>query len=268
MEFLGALKAKTDVRDYKLKVASGYEYPETYMIPFLPDVKNQRSVNSCVAHATAAILEALNHNETHQYKQLSTDFIYGMQGVAYGRKEPGMYLRDACKIVKDYGDPLKTTISTNIEQPKCTDKLQEILTDDIYQEAAIHRVESYAQCNNTNAIKHALMNYGPVLISLQWHNKRTIGEHNILHMDRKSDYGYHAVMIYGWNKYGWLIQNSWGASWNGNGRFVWDFNEPIEEAWSFVDAENSDVYKPKRGSIIDFIYKFINFIVNLLKGKR
>ena len=99
--FFGALKPKADVRDYRV-AAAATEYPESYLCENLPPVKNQRSVSSCVAHATAAILETFNKKETGKFTPLSTNFIYGMQGVAFGRLEGGMHLRDACKIVKEY----------------------------------------------------------------------------------------------------------------------------------------------------------------------
>ena len=74
--FLGALKPKADVRDYK--VAAGAEYPKTHLCENLPPVKNQRSVSSCVAHATSSVLETFNKTETGYHTPLSTNFIYGM----------------------------------------------------------------------------------------------------------------------------------------------------------------------------------------------
>ena len=77
VKFFGALKPKVDIRDYTV-AAGAAEYPESYLCANLPLVKNQKSVNSCVAHATAAILETFNKTETGTFTTLSTDFIYGM----------------------------------------------------------------------------------------------------------------------------------------------------------------------------------------------
>ena len=207
---LGALKVKTDLRDYKI-VSSTEQFPEIYLCENLPPVKNQKSVNSCVAHATSTILETFNTAETGNFIPLSTNFIYGMQGIACGRTGMGMYLRDACKIVKEYGDPLEITISGNTEQPKCTEKLKPLLNDTVYNEAKNYKVNSYARCPTVKDLKHALMNYGPVLASIKWYNKYSFKD-NILIFDKQTDYGYHAVMICGWNKQGWICQNSWGSS--------------------------------------------------------
>ena len=178
-----------------------------------------------------------------------------------------MFLRDACKIVQEYGDCLKSTISTNIEQPKCTQNLKEQLTDDVYKQAAISKVASYPRCKNTNAIKHALMNYGPLLASVKWYDDFTIDNKGLLHMNTNTDYGYHAIMIYGWNEHGWLCQNSWGKTWNGDGRFKYPYTSPFTEAWSFVDAANSDIIIPTKSSILNIFYRIINRIINFLKGR-
>ena len=261
--FLGALKPKADVRDYKIAAAAA-EYPETYLCENLPPVKNQRSVSSCVAHATSTVLETFNKTETGHYIPLSTNFIYGMQGVAFGRLEGGMYLRDACKIVKEYGDATETAIGGNTEQPKCTEWLKDKLTDEIYTEAKNYRVQSYARCSTINDIKHALVNYGPVLASIKWYNKCKFNG-KVIEFDKNSDYGYHAIMICGWDENGWIRQNSWGRTWNGDGKFVYPYTEKLTEAWSFVDATNDDVVVPLRNSWLDLIYKLINSFINLFK---
>ena len=73
----GALPPKTDLRDYKV-AAANTQFPERFSVPFLPDVKNQKNVGSCVAHATSSVLEYFNKMETGENIPLSTDFIYGM----------------------------------------------------------------------------------------------------------------------------------------------------------------------------------------------
>ena len=259
----GALKPKTDLRDFKIAAAAA-QYPESFTCKNLPPVKNQHSVCSCVAHATSAVLETLNKTETNQYVPLSTNFIYGMQGVAYEKLSSGMYLRDACKIVKNYGDPSERTVSGNTEQPKCTEDLKKKLTDDIYTEAKNYRIASYARCTSDDELKHALMTYGPVLGSVKWHEKCDIKD-KILYFDKKSKHSYHAIMVYGWNEKGWLCQNSWGKTWNGDGTFIFPYCDNFVELWSFVDAKNSDVIIPKNNQWLDYAYKLFNIIINIIK---
>lgn len=263
-ESKGALSPKTDLRDYSI-AAMTTTYPDTFILSPLPEVKDQGSVGSCVAHATSEILEYFNKIETGKFKRLSTDFIYGMQGVAFNRLESGMYLRDACKIVQNYGDCLYDTINTNTEQPKCSKVLEEKLNEDIYKEAENTKVLSYARCCDDNAIKHALMNYGPVLASTKWYDKNQF-ENKIVRFDKNSNGSYHAIMIYGWNEDGWLCQNSWGEKWQGDGRFILPFGD-VREAWSFVDAKNDDIVTTKHNFILDIFYKIINAIINFIMGR-
>ena len=259
----GAIPSKTDLRDYRVK--AGVANVESFQLDNLPEVKNQQSVGSCVAHSMSSVLEWFNKKETDEYRKLSVGFIYGMQGVAFNCMSRGMVLRDACKIAQKYGDCLNDTISFNIEMPDCCNRLKENLNDEVYSEAAICRVESYARCYSADSVKHALMNYGPVMMSVKWHKKYKVDKNNVINFDTKSDHGYHAIMVYGFNEQGWLCQNSYGKLWGDAGRFVLPYSHGFTEAWSFVDAENSDIHKPARNSLLDVLYKFFNFIINLFK---
>jgi hypothetical protein len=137
-------KVSYDIRDYVLNIVGVNNFPEEYEISPMPDLKNQGSVGSCVAHATATVLESLNFKQDNCYEPLSTDFIYGLSGILYNTTSGGMYVRDACKIAYDYGDCKKSTISTNTKQPKCSENLKKKLNSDIYDEAKQFKIEGYA----------------------------------------------------------------------------------------------------------------------------
>lgn len=263
MNNFGVLAPKRDLRDYKVKSTAPIGVVEA-QLEHLPKIKNQGSVNSCAAHAASSILEWFNQKETGEYRELSTDFIYGMQGVKLGRMDSGMYLRDVCKIVKDYGDCAANTIGTNTEMPECAKNLAKLLTDSVLKEGAMCKVKSYAKCDTDNDIKYAILNYGGVLGSVKWYSNYDI-KNGIINFDTTSQKGYHAVMVYGFNEDGWLCINSWGALWGKKGKFILPYSHGFREAWSFVDAENEDVYKPKRNKWWDLFYKIINFILNLWK---
>ena len=189
-----------------------------------------------------------------------------MQGVEFGRLDGGMYLRDACKIAKQFGDPSEDAVPGNTEQPMCTKYLKDILNNEIYEEAKKALILSYAKCDSINSIKHALINHGPVLASVKWYNSYSF-DGKIIKMDKSKDYGYHAITIVGYNEIGWICQNSWGKDFCGDGRFIYPYEEKLEEAWSFVDADSYDIKKPKRGILIDILYKIYNFIINFIKGR-
>lgn len=263
--YYGVKAPKTDVRDYKVKSSS--VNLDSFELCNLPNVKNQGFINSCAAHSSSSILEWFNKKETNEYRELSVGFIYGMQGVEFNRMEMGMYLRDVCKIIQRYGDCLRDTIPFNVEMPECYKRLTDNLNDDVYKEASICRVDSYARCMTDEAVKYAIVTYSPVLMSVKWYDKYKLSKDNIISFDTRSNNGYHAVMVYGFNEEGWLCQNSWGKLWGDNGRFVLPYKYGFREAWSFVDAKNNDIHKPKRNTLFDIIYNILNLIANLFRKK-
>ena len=262
-QYKGCIPSKYDARDYKLKKAGVTSLPETYAIKNLPRVKNQGSVCSCVAHATSSILEYHDRMEGNN-KHLSTSFIYGIQKQLCGHEGTGMYLRDACKIVNTYGDMLEDDCSGNIEVPKAHSIAEEAIKDEQkVKNAEKFKVLSYVRLTKTDAIKRAIMNHGPVLASVKWYNTFHCDDQHILAGDQAGDFGYHAVMLYGWCKDGFLAQNSWGKAWGKQGRFVLPYSIGVREAWQIVDADVDAVVKPVRGPIMDIVYKIVNFFANL-----
>lgn len=181
-----------------------------------------------------------------------------------------MCLTDACKIVQQYGDMLYTDCCGNSESPDCKAIAEKALADETKAETAYnYRINSYYSCPTYKDIKHALINYGMVLGAIKMYQKYTIDENGIIHMDQTSDYGLHCVVIYGWNKDGFLIQNSWGKLWGNGGCAVIPYSDKlIVEAKALIDYENPDdeaLVRPKNNNILNILYKIINFILQVYK---
>ena len=252
-----------DVRDYRLaKVSREIQLPTEYEVDCLPKVKNQKAVSSCVAHSMSSILE---HHCKNKHT-LSTNFIYGIQNKHCGHKGTGMYLRDACSIVKDFGDMTEEDCPDNTEIPDVWEIAEKSLEDsNKANRAKEFAIKSYFNCYNDTDIKRAIFDYGPVLCSIKWYENFEYDSDYVLYGNKKGDYGYHAVMIYGWDEKGFLCQNSWGKNWGNNGRFTLPYSIGVAEAKGLVDAEDSQLVIPKRGVLLDIIYKIINFIINIIK---
>lgn len=191
---LGCLPEKKDVRDYKLrrKVAMAAVYPEEYEAKRGPLVKNQGSVGSCVAHATSEILESF-----HPTVRMSTNFLYGIHKLLYATPGPGMYLRDACKIVLTYGDPEYDICPGNNE----VTKVYEIAEEKFYQpgtleNAAKYKIDSFIKLRTDDDIKYGLMNYGPALIAVEWYDGNRLNKEFVMQKGTKASGG-HAMMLYG-----------------------------------------------------------------------
>lgn len=258
----GCLKGKIDIRDYRIKrnVAMAVAFPDTYECPNRVAVKHQGRVGSCVAHATAEILESHSAPGT----KLSTNFLYGIHNELYGSLGPGMYMREAANIVLKYGDPSYELCPGNTE----VSEVYKIASDafnkpGVLESAAKHRIDSYARLKTINDIKYALINYGPVLASIEWYSKNKVTK-GVLIQDGEKDGG-HAIMLYGWNEQGWLMQNSWGRYWGVNGCCVLPYDYKISEAFSFVPASSldDDIVIPAGNKLWEVIFKIINSIINL-----
>ena len=77
--------------------------------------------------------------------------------------------------------------------------------------------------------------------------------------------GGHAVACVGWNEKGFIIRNSWGPDWNGDGYVIYDFKDwgMHWELWSAVDEQTQwtppkpePKPQPKPRRKIDWIERF------------
>ena len=259
---LGCLPEKVDIRDYKIKkkVAMAVEYPETFEAKRGLYIKSQGSVGSCVAHATTEILESHYTN----CGKLSTNFLYGIHKKLCGTLGPGMYLRDACKIVKEYGCPSYELCSGNTEVNRVYEIAEKAFDrQEVLEDAAKHRIDSFAKLKTINDIKYALMNYGPVLSSIDWYSQNKVVDGILIRAGEKD--GGHAIMLYGWNEQGWLMQNSWGKSWGKGGCCILPYDYPLTGTYSFVPASSmdTDIIIPSPNKVTDVIFAIINAILNL-----
>jgi C1A family cysteine protease len=265
----GCLPPIKDVRDYKLKkaVCAG-GLPSIFRLENLPRVKNQGSVSSCVAHASSSILEYHAKLDCGEKVDLSTSFIYGIQKKLFDRDGAGMYLRHACKIVSTYGDMLEEDCPGNKEVPVAHTIAENAMSNnDKVERAANYKVQSYVKLNNNDAIKRAIMNYGPVLASIKWYDTFKCDDQDVLRGEQTGDYGYHAIMLCGWCDEGFVAQNSWGKGYGNGGRFILPYEITVREAWQWIDAESDDIVKPSRNNFLDVIYKIINYIINFFNRK-
>lgn len=206
IEAFGALKSPFDARDYKL-VASGIEeFPETFKLPVVT-VKNQGGISSCVAHAASSVVEYHYKRQHNKKLVFSTEFIYGLRDFGYYVGE-GMYIRNALSTLRRYGDVPLSDLKGNNDYLTAMENVNS-QSYELLDKAYPHRISYYFRIYSENAIKSALMNHGYVLAGMKWHKGAKLIDGVYTPTDEVS--GGHAIVIYGWNKKGWLCQNSWGC---------------------------------------------------------
>lgn len=264
MNFMEEVITSTfDARDYGIKAAT--EFPETFSLDIIPGVKNQGNKPTCVAFAASSVLEYHYQKRYHNHRVFSTEFIYGFRDCFYYVGD-GMMLRNALNTLKNYGDPFNTQCPGNNNVADAMSNIKEDLLDYLVL-AQPHKISSYYRCNNTDQIKTALMNHGPVLAAMNTYQDYNIVD-DIYTCNTKSRFGRHCVMIYGWNEKGWLVQNSWGKLWAGDGRFILPFDYKLNEAWGISDTTpDTDEIIIRPSNIKVFFYKLYNMIARFFIKK-
>lgn len=262
----GVVESSYDARDYKIKADS--EFPKEFELPYKVSVKNQGSKPTCVAHAVSSLIEYHNLIETGKYRKFSTEFIYGTRDIGYYIGD-GMVIRDALKTVQKYGDCYYVDCPGNHDTADAMNNVNEKVEE--YRDLAYpHRIGSYYRVKTPEEIKTALMNHGPVVISMTCKDNAYIADDTYCYPQGAENSGRHCVLIVGWNENGWIIQNSWGALYAGDGYFTLPFDFKINEAWGTTDQKDdcSLLKRKARNKFMNKVYKIINRIINWFYNRK
>jgi C1A family cysteine protease len=231
------VKSPQDNRDWIYEGLSLTAIPtpeELDLRQHLQPVRNQGQRGTCAAFSSSTIKEyheKLDHVEFDGY--ISPDSIYFYR---VNKPSEGMYCRDIMSILTKHGAAREQFQPYSSKEPKT-------LSAECIQDAKQFTIKGYAQINTIPAAKQALMTNGPLLIAFPyydngfsqfWRPKGTLA-------------GGHAVAVVGWTKDGFIIRNSWGDKWNGDGHVIYLFNEFGHhwEIWSCIDLETEWSPAPK-----------------------
>lgn len=260
----GCIPSKKDLRDYRVdkQIAYSSELPKEYKVPHSP-IKNQANVCSCVAHAVAEVLEAMNKNK----EKYSTNWIYGYRPLGYSQSK-GMYPRQAIKTTIDLGYVLYDDFSGNTEMKEVKNLVDNSLSY-LKEKAKSRKMISYAYLKNRLEIKEAIYLTGnPVVICVHCCDPFITDANEVLITSSKRS-GYHAMVAYGWNEKGLLIQNSWGENWGDSGTCILPDDYPLTEAWVIADRESSwFISKPRGIWLRRLVQEIVNFLVEIFTKNK
>lgn len=256
------VKSPYDIRDFTIQADA--DLPEEFELDVEVPVKNQGLQPTCVAHALSSIVEYHYKRQQKKYRKFSTEFIYGLREEGYYVGD-GMCIRDGLNTLLKYGDTFASDCRGNHD---CEYAMKNVnaRVDELKELAFPHRIRAYFKINTIDELKTALKKYGAVAVSMNTYEDAKL-VNDVYTYDETKENGRHCVFIYGWTKKKcWKVQNSWGPLYGGDGRFKIPFDFKFNEMWGIVDDihDEDEIIKPKRNKILDLIYFFWNFLVNLI----
>ena len=285
-----AIPSPIDKRDYVVTFipTDQVQLPNEYTTPNLTQVLNQGTVGSCVAHATDSMFEYLNQLHNKKYQRFSPGFIYAHKS---NKNESGMIPREAVKFICQNGNVFQDDFPYNYEVPNIFTQYEKSGGDSKLLLLANQHKEAltYFQLKTQQDIKADIYKYGYCIACIPIHEDTQV-TYEFIDQDPKTleckDYnaifeegtmniiGYHMICLVGWsNKHNaYLMQNSWG-NWAKSGFAFLPYDFTIEEAWGcsgYTEVQHEDVptpnpiiHKKSDNLIVQFIWKVINFFINL-----
>lgn len=226
MRLAGALRSPPDPQDFIYEhVASCPEgvyrtkFPEEFDLRGQAGpVRDQAARETCAAFTGATITTA-KVGETQ-----SAEFIYHHR---VNKPKPGMFGRDVMVILQKIGSVSEKLFpyrgDENAPEPDCEMKMI----------AAKNRISNYAKVESGDGLKRALLENGPGLVILPCYNDTA---RFWINRGNEEACG-HAVTAVGFNKLGFVLRNSWGADWNGDGHTILPYAE-FDCAWEVWVAAN------------------------------
>lgn len=202
--------------------------PELDLRPYARPVRDQGDRPTCAAFAAASLLEAgegLN-------KYLSPEFIYEHR---INKPSAGMYGRNVFQILTRLGTTTETLYPYGAGPspgPNPLSNLSSAEREKLYRAAKKHRIGAFVRVDSVEGLKRALWELGPCYAQLWMYQ-------NTAHFWRPMKEGHkpiggHAVAVFGYNKHGFILRNSWGEDWGDGGYTVLPYDdwEHVMEVWA------------------------------------
>ncbi len=215
--------------EFRIKASN---LPNSFILDkqYIPDCRDQGTVNSCVGYAITNIMQVLNYQETGNRTRHSPGFVYGSCRDKDDKYE-GMFIRKTLDYLIELGAPYEHIFPYNEEVPDIIDKVYQF--PEAFRGAKPFKIrgyEIYSQADKKKkreAIKNSIIQHNtPILASTDYFPQ-----------------GPHAICIIGWDdsKEKWKIMNSWGKSYGDNGIGEIDYDS-ID--WGFLLLDDKNILMP------------------------
>jgi Papain family cysteine protease len=210
--------------------------PSTDLRPLLLPPRNQSEQSACFAFAACSMREWQEAKETGTKRYLSPQFVYDNRGNSKDEdrdNDEGMWGYDVMKILKEVG-VVPETVYPYGRPLHATD-----IPTSIIRMAYKLLIYNFASVTTIEGLKLALNNNGPCIICVPVYDPDTPTMWRKQH-EAAPLLGGHAMTVVGYNDKGFIVRNSWGPTWNGNGHVRFDYKDwGLQwEIWTTIDAKD------------------------------
>lgn len=239
---------------------------------FVNNIPVKKQVGStCVSASGSYGREFLEFLQTGKYEPFSSTFGYVDPDEPI-RDGEGMVMKRYLELERKIGIVKKEDFNkfgSYSEIKREYDRLRHIL----YAKAYPNRTSYffYIDPNNINDMKSAIITFGYVHIGVMLYDSfdtqlSESGQVIIPDKNKDKEIGGHAMIIYGWDRYGnWLVRNTWGTEWGNKGNIKIPMMYTIYEAWGIFDGviSNKDKFGVKFGlTYLDRFYDTVEGATN------
>ena len=178
--------------------------PITYTAPHNSIIKNQGSCGACYSFAVSEVYEGY-FIKTQNRQASQQSIMWNAMGpqACVGATPQNAFLGISSG---KQAQPLSTCPYVGVAQPCSTN---------IY---AKYFIGSYGKADGIDAIKNALVTYGPLFITMRVYADFYTPNPTAYYTYQSGAFiGYHAIALVGYDSQGWTIKNSWGSSWGNMG---------------------------------------------------
>lgn len=197
--------------------------------------KNQGYQGTCAAHVAACMKEWQERKDVGFKGHMSSQFVYNNRN---NQLSNGMYGRDVMNILKNIG--CCTEDSYPYEKIEAASEID----PKFLEEAANYKIKGYARVNTIDTLKRALLINGPCYISFPVYNYS-----NYMWRQYKGEkkLGGHAMTVVGYDLKGFIIRNSWGVFWDGDGHCHYPYGDwgSHYEVWTTIDEKSEKLPQKK-----------------------
>ncbi len=187
--------------------------------------RDQGTRDTCAAFAAAGLKEIQEFQDVQFNEYMSPEFIYFHRE---NKPAHGMFGRNVFKILQQIGSvPESVYPYGSTEAPD----------ENVYDIAANYKIANYARITSATGLRTALREIGPALVVLPLGARRPE-----FWLGCGEGVGGHAVICVGYDEKGFILRNSWGDAWNGDGHVLLPYADwpAVWECWVGID-EKSEV---------------------------